>query len=442
LNSGEEKAYSAKLLKCGFIFHYFRVMIPDIPIVVIGYNRPTALRRLMESLSKANYPGKVKLYISLDGGGGEEVRKVAREFEWRVGEKELIFHDKNLGLRQHVLTCGDISSRHEGIIVLEDDLLVSPEFYDFATMAYGFYSEDPEIAGISLYHHAYNETAQFPFVPLNDGSDVYFLKYAASWGQLWGKKHWRQFRDWYDHSETDAHPDESIPANIKLWPSNSWKKFFIEFLIQKDYYFVYPRVSFTTIFGDEGTNIRMRETFLQVPLYYGKRPFRFVAFEDSYAVYDTWCEILPDRLKRLVPALSDEEFDVDLYGMKFSEDISSQKILSGRICRDFEMTFGREMKPHEENIIHQLPGNYFHLGKKEQFKDVFYLYRLLKCHEKAELSYWFPLRPYHFGKRRIITANRRRNKLAAPVFVLKKAISTLSYAIKYFFPKREPGKDG
>jgi hypothetical protein len=422
-------------------------MIPDIPIVVIGYNRPKAIKRLLDSLSNAVYDKPVKMYISLDGGGGEEIAKVAEDFHWNFGEKKVILHENNLGLRKHVMKCGDLSKDHDAIVVLEDDLLVSPGFYHFACQAYDHYSGDPSIAGISLYHHAYNETAQFPFVPLHDGSDVYFLKYASSWGQVWGKEQWKRFREWYDRAGLNNHDDEhcsgkvSIPANIKLWPKNSWKKFFIEFLIQKDLYFVYPRVSFTTIFGDEGTNIRIRETFLQVPLYYGNRSFHFKAFEDSNAVYDTWCEMLPDRLKRLCPELKDEDFGVDLYGMKFSEDIPSEKIMTGRICKDPEMTFGREMKPHEENLRYQVPGGYFHFGKKEKFRDVFYLYRLLKCHEKRELAYWFPFRPYHFGKQKIITTKRRRFKLASPAFILKKTISTLSYSMKYFFQKNETGQD-
>jgi hypothetical protein len=277
---------------------------------------------------------------------------------------------------------------------------------------------------------------------------VYFLKYASSWGQVWGKEHWKRFRMWYDSIQTNDSEGKhesgkvSIPANIKLWPKNSWKKFFNEFLIHNDLYFVYPRVSFTTVFGDEGTNMRMRETLLQVPLFYGKRPFHFKELMDSNAVYDTWCEIVPDRLKRMCPELAGEDFDVDLYGMKFSTDVNASKIVSGRKCKNPEISFGREMKPHEENLIRQIPGNYFHLGRKEQFNDAFYVSRLLKCHEKAELSYWYPLRPYHFGKYRIIKTNRKRYKLASPIFVIKKTISTLNYSIKYFFQKREPDKDG
>ena len=45
-------------------------MVASVPIIVIGYNRPKALERLLNSLLNASYPGKVDLIISIDGGRG------------------------------------------------------------------------------------------------------------------------------------------------------------------------------------------------------------------------------------------------------------------------------------------------------------------------------------------------------------------------------------
>ena len=428
-------------------------MIADIPIVVIGYNRPQALERLLHSLSRADYRQEVTLYISLDGSGDDlkigrlddlkiarfnYVAKVAEAFNWKHGKKVIIQHEKNLGLREHVLSCGDLSAKHDALIALEDDLVVSPGFYEFALQAYQFYKGDPNIGGISLYHHAYNETAQFPFIPLADGSDVYFLQYASSWGQVWTKEHWGNFRKWYDKRNPDDKTAGSIlPPNIRLWPENSWKKFFIEFLIRQNRYFVYPRNSMTTIFGDEGTNIRIRETFLQVPLWHGERPFNFIPLKESSAVYDTYCEILPDRLKRLMKEMEREDFEVDLYGMKPSDALSSKKIISGRKCKSPERSFGREMKPHEENLINKFPGNYFSFGRKEDFQDLPYLARLMKCHEKKELSYWYPIRDYHFYRRSLLTTDKKSFSPADPLFLMKKFSTTTGYAFRYFFGKKK-----
>jgi hypothetical protein len=42
----------------------------DIPIVVATYNRPASLNRILISLNSSKFSNSVKLYISIDGGGG------------------------------------------------------------------------------------------------------------------------------------------------------------------------------------------------------------------------------------------------------------------------------------------------------------------------------------------------------------------------------------
>ena len=63
-------------------------------LVVIAYNRPQALTRLLASLDAAAYPGvEVPLLISI--GRGPEgvsaaVSEAAQAFEWRFGPKQVI----------------------------------------------------------------------------------------------------------------------------------------------------------------------------------------------------------------------------------------------------------------------------------------------------------------------------------------------------------------
>jgi hypothetical protein len=422
-------------------------MDKSVPIIVVAYNRPEPLKRLLGSLLKASYPGKVELVISVDGGveagkqgeeekgrRGEEVRRIGREFEWPFGEKKLIFHEKNLGLRNHVLSCGDLSRDHDGVIVLEDDLYVSPAFYEYTLKAFDYYRDDPKIAGISLYSHAYNETAQFPFRQLADGSDVFFFQYASSWGQFWSRESWKAFKEYYDNlAENEIH--RNIPPNIRLWPESSWKKYFISFIIQNDLYFVYPTCSLTTNFADEGTHHRVAEDLFQVPILMEKKNFIFKDFNESCAVYDAYGEILPDRLKKLAPELQQFDIEVDLYGIKSKEDTAHAMFLSSRKCKKPLKTFGREMKPHEMNIIEGIPGDYYSLGRKEDFDEKIYFLRLLRCHEKKELAYWYPIREYHFYKKRLLVTEDSSNPYLHPGFYFKKFFVMVGYAFRYFRKK-------
>jgi len=433
-----------------------------IPVIVVGYNSPKAIQRLLNSLLKAAYPGSVDLIISIDGRKGdgetgrkgeegrqgdkekrgEEVRKIVKNFEWPFGEKKMIFHDANMGLRKHVLSCGDLSRDYDGVIVLEDDLYVSPEFYHYTLEAFNYYEGDKKIAGISLYSHAYNETAQFPFRPLADDSDVFFLQYAASLGQFWSREGWKRFRDWYDAilpgDESPGNSDKSpgnLPPNIKLWPETSWKKYFIWYIVEHDLYFVYPRFSLTTHFGDEGTNMRVFENLFQVQLWLEKKKFQFRPFDESSAVYDVYCEIVPSGLKKLVPALSGHDFETDLYGMKSKGHSPENMFLSSRHCSKPVMTFGREMRPHEMNFPAGIEGDYFSLGNKEDFEEKNYFVRLLKCHEKKELAYWYTIREYHFYKSRLLNTGRSSKYWLDPRFFFRKVIIMMKYTYRYFVKK-------
>ena len=75
--------------------------------------------------------------------------------------------------------------------------------------------------------------------------------------------------------------------------------------------------------------MRVTESLFQVPLRLEKKEFDFKPFRDSNAVYDVYCEIIPDRLKRLQPLLASYEFETDLYGMKSANDSGHTSSASG-----------------------------------------------------------------------------------------------------------------
>ena len=112
-------------------------------IVVIAYNRPFALKRVLQSLANANYHwySDINLIISIDGGGDKnlEVKQVANDFLWNFGRKIIITHESNLGLRNHGIFCGDLTKKYNHIIVFEEDCLVSRNFFFFFVQALKFY---------------------------------------------------------------------------------------------------------------------------------------------------------------------------------------------------------------------------------------------------------------------------------------------------------------
>jgi hypothetical protein len=81
--------------------------------------------------------------------------------------------------------------------------------------------------------------------------------------------------------------------------SEDWFPLLARFAIATDLYFVLPRVSHVTGWGDVGTHFTQATRFLQVPLQRDKQQYDFNLLDDSVAVYDSFFELRPDRLNRL-----------------------------------------------------------------------------------------------------------------------------------------------
>ncbi|MCP4310813.1 MAG: glycosyl transferase family 2 [Bacteroidetes bacterium] len=336
------------------------------PIVVVGYDRPGSMERILGSLKGLKNISGVKLIISIDNKAPDNhpVRDIAEAYQWPFGEKEVIYQPESLGLRKHILQCAGFSQEYGSVIILEDDLFVSPYMYEYAVQALEYYGDDAKIGGISLYNQPVQEIAQYPFFPINDDSDVHFMQFPSSLGQTWTRDQWAEFKSWYD---TDPDLDIiALPNYIRNWPVTSWKKYFCAFLVLRDKYFVFPGISFTTNFNDPGSNLKRRvnhegQTMLRL---FGQ-PYRFRSFVDSQVKYDVYLELDTATVKQFNPALSSYDFELDLYGTKDMENVKTPLVITSRPARNAIRGFRRAMKPHDMNIIFDLEGDELILCKKE-----------------------------------------------------------------------------
>jgi glycosyl transferase family 2 len=368
----------------------------NIPIVVVAFNRKTPLERLLKSLNKAEYSQNVDLIFSIDHGDNKDVLDIAKNFTWQFGDKKVIYHDTNLGLRSNILFCGDLTTKYDGVIILEDDLYVSPFFYSYTIEAVNYYQNDPNITGISLYSHYFNETSSLPFIPLQDHTDIYFLQLASSWGQCWTRRHWQEFKQWYKGKNQNYIENLPIPKDIIEWPESSWKKYFIAYMIETDKFFVYPRLSLTTNFCEQGTHSDVKRHTFQTQLQYFKKNYVFQSLLQSSAVYDSYCELLPDRLNRLFPTLKKYSYEIDLYGTKPLKMIKNKYLLSTKKSTDSIFQYGREMKPIEINVMEEVAGEEIYFGEKTTFheegwgdmsyssQDFYYYFNLLDYNLKID----------------------------------------------------------
>ncbi|WP_434926801.1 hypothetical protein [Shewanella sp. HL-SH2] len=348
-------------------------------IVVVAYNRPESLSRCLSSLSnlKSRTDISVDICISIDHfKENEEPKKniecvdVANLFDWHMNDKKVIHLPENFGLRRHILACGSLVKDYDALLMLEDDIVISPFALSYVTKSIDFFEADPNIGGFSLYNHKKNFLNNEPFHPILDGSDNYFLQIASSWGQFWTKLQWNQFHEWYQEIDAAKLINSNLPENIKNWPESSWLKYFIWYLNEKNKYFVYPRQSLSTNFTDLGTHNNKSNTLYQVSLLSGGIfNYRFCDLNTSISVYDSHFEsmhvqkLVADRLRCKL-----NDVTVDFYGTKKSV---AQYHLCAQL-RNYRVIerFGLSYKSWELNVIYSASGRSLYIYDTDirQFK--------------------------------------------------------------------------
>lgn len=333
-------------------------------VVVVGYNRIAGMLRLLESLENAQYGGDhLTLIISLDNCGSSGPEETAKAFSWSHGEKVVRTFTERQGLRNHILSCGDFLKEYDAIAVLEDDLVVSPAYYQYMKQAVEFYKGCKEIAGISLYSHKMNVNMDLPFMPEPAGQDVFFMQFAQSWGQIWMKEQWFEFRKWYEEHKEEPVEGENIPEFVSNWPKTSWLKYHIKYCIVKNKYFVYPYDSLTTCFSDAGEHSKETNTVYQVPMAAkAKEHYCFEKPGIESVRYDAFFE--RQGLGKSLGVL-DDELCTDLYGTKGNRE--GKRYWLTREAGDFQVIKGFDlcMRPQECNILREIEGNQIFLYDTE-----------------------------------------------------------------------------
>ena len=161
------------------------------PIAFFAYKRPEHTKKSLESLAKNHGAELSELFIFCDGikkpedsEAIQQVRDVVRSQQW-CGQVHIIEQEQNMGLAKSVIHgVTDLCAKYGRVIVLEDDLILSPFFLEYINKSLELYEKDPEIIQISGH--------MFP-VKLASDNDAIFLPFTTSWG--WGtwQRAWKYF---------------------------------------------------------------------------------------------------------------------------------------------------------------------------------------------------------------------------------------------------------
>jgi len=192
------------------------------------------------------------------------MKSVLDAFEWSHGPYEKVYATEHKGLRQTILSSWVPTAMDEFAIFLEDDIEVSPYYFEYSLACVNRYGQHQEqeqgparyVLGCSLYRPIFSQVTN-TFQLVDTGGVPFLMQDVSSWGAVYFPKHWKNFLDWY---KATNHINPLIPNSItNTWPvAASWKKYLIRMSVEKGLGMVFPNLpnnmTLTTNHLEPGTN--------------------------------------------------------------------------------------------------------------------------------------------------------------------------------------------
>jgi glycosyltransferase len=170
------------------------------PIAIFAFNRPDALQRMLNSLKSNPEYRESEKYFFIDGARTPDEQAVVNKVI-EIARKEsdnVCCNPANIGLGSNIIQgVTTVLSKHDRVIVLEDDLVLMPGFLRFMNEGLTAFEKDNRILSVCGYSLKIK-------VPEGYASSVYMGDRASSWGwatwrDRWTKVDWT-VKDWPEFS--------------------------------------------------------------------------------------------------------------------------------------------------------------------------------------------------------------------------------------------------
>jgi len=162
------------------------------PIVIFVYNRLDHTRQTVEALQKNELANESNLFIFSDAPKKLEtavaVCNVRKYLKTITGFRSvsIIERDRNLGLANSVIDgITQLCAEHGRVIVLEDDLVVSPVFLNYMNTALERYFNAPKVMQISGNMFPVSQPERLP--------ETFFCRATTTWGWATWDRAWEKF---------------------------------------------------------------------------------------------------------------------------------------------------------------------------------------------------------------------------------------------------------
>lgn len=164
----------------------------NIPVLFLPFSRLSYAREAFEAIKKAK-PKKIYFYVDKarednleEISQNNQIKEFVNEVNWEC-ELKTYFRDKNIGIFQSILDAIDwVFENEEQAIILEEDCVASPAFFDFCEQLLTRYKNDWRIWWISgdNFCEEYNP----------NGYDYIFSRYPYQYGWASWRSRWQTMR--------------------------------------------------------------------------------------------------------------------------------------------------------------------------------------------------------------------------------------------------------
>ncbi len=179
------------------------------PVILFAYNREMDLRETLKALEKNVLTPESDIYVFSDGAvdvKDQEAVNAVRKYleEWK---KHTSFHsvwmyysENHRGLACSVIDgVNQIIHRYGSAVIVEDDIVTSPDFLNFMNDALEFYANDNTVWSVSGYTPILFSLKKYD-------KDVFKFSRAASWG-------WATWANRWDSVDWDVSDYEELCGN-------------------------------------------------------------------------------------------------------------------------------------------------------------------------------------------------------------------------------------
>ncbi|MGJ8645377.1 MAG: glycosyltransferase [Marinomonas colpomeniae] len=240
------------------------------PIVLFVYNRPWHTQKTVEALQKNELAEDSHLIIYSDSSKNDndlpQVKNVRDYLRTIIGFKTvtIIEREENWGLANSI-TDGvtKVVNDYGTVIVLEDDIVTSPDFLSFMNQALTYYRDEKKVWHISGWN--------YPILKTGLG-DAFFVRVMNCWGWATWSDRWEMFEKnpgkLIDKWSTDKINHFDLEGSGVFWNQvianaeskiNTWAIFWYATIYENEGLCLNPSQTYVDNIGHDGSGVHCKE---------------------------------------------------------------------------------------------------------------------------------------------------------------------------------------